>query len=445
MSLEFFADVKDRIGFGGPDSADDLSFKVYDPDRVVMGKRMEDHLRMAVCFWHSFNWPGNDVFGAGTFDRPWLGANDDPMAAAHYKMDAAFEFFSKLGMPYFCFHDVDIAPEGDTFADSARNLETMVEYAEKKMADTGVQLLWGTANLFSHPRYAAGASTNPDPDVFAYAAAQVKHAIEATHRLGGSNYVLWGGREGYETLLNTDLKQEGEQLARFLTMVAEHKQKLGFEGTLLIEPKPAEPTKHQYDYDTQTVHGFLERFDLADEYRVNIEANHATLAGHSFHHDVAYAVAHGIFGSIDANRGDYQNGWDTDQFPNSVDELTLVLYEILKGGGFTTGGFNFDTKLRRQSMDRSDLFYGHVGGMDTLARALLAAADLIEAETLSRPLAERYAGWTTDLGTRILTGSESLESLEAKVMSGELDPTPVSGRQELLENRVNRIIWSTGT
>ena len=445
MPDEFFADVTGPIGFTGPDSDDDLAFRVYDPDRVVLGKRMEDQLRIAVCYWHSFNWPGSDVFGAGTFDRPWLGGAGDPMDAARMKMDAAFEFFSKLGTPFFCFHDVDISPEADTFAGSAANLDIMVDYAEKKMAETGVRLLWGTANLFSHPRYAAGASTNPDPEVFAYAAAQVKHALEATHRLDGANYVLWGGREGYETLLNTDLKREGEQFARFLTMVAEHKHQIGFTGTLLIEPKPAEPTKHQYDYDCQTVHGFLERYDLADEYRVNIEGNHATLAGHSFHHEVAYSVANGIFGSIDANRGDYQNGWDTDQFPNSVDELSLVLYEILKGGGFTTGGFNFDTKLRRQSMDRTDLFHGHIGGIDTLARALLVAADLIESETLSGPVEQRYAGWASELGKAILDGSENLESLEQRVAAGEIDPVPVSGSQELLENRVNRVIWTAGS
>jgi xylose isomerase len=439
---EFFADVSGPIGHTGPDSDDDLAFRVYDPERMVLGKRMEDQLRIAVCYWHSFNWPGSDVFGTGTFDRPWLGVSDDPIAAARQKMDAAFEFFSKLGTPFYCFHDVDIAPEGDTFSESAANLETMVDYAEKKMAESGVRLLWGTANLFSHPRYAAGASTNPDPEVFAYAASQVKHALEATLRLDGANYVLWGGREGYETLLNTDLKREGEQFARFLTMVAEHKHKIGFTGTLLIEPKPAEPTKHQYDYDCQTVHGFLERFDLVDEYKVNIEGNHATLAGHSFHHEVAYSVANGIFGSIDANRGDYQNGWDTDQFPNSVDELALALYEILRGGGFTTGGFNFDTKLRRQSMARTDLFHGHIGGIDTLAGALLVAAELIESETLSVPLEKRYAGWSADLGVAILGGAETLDSLEAKVLGGEIDPTPVSGNQELLENRVNRVIWS---
>jgi xylose isomerase len=412
---------------------------------MVLGKRMEDHLRIAVCYWHSFNWPGSDVFGAGTLDRPWLSGTGDPMDAARQKMDAAFEFVTKLGVPFFCFHDVDIAPESQSFAESSKNLAEMIDYAEEKMSETGVRLLWGTANLFSHPRYAAGAATNPDPEVFAYAAAQVKHVLEATHRLGGANYVLWGGREGYETLLNTDLKREQEQFARFLTLVAEHKHKIGFEGTLLIEPKPAEPTKHQYDYDSQSVHGFLERFGLVDEYRVNIEGNHATLAGHSFHHEVAYAVANGIFGSIDANRGDHQNGWDTDQFPNSVDELSLVLYEILRGGGLTTGGFNFDTKLRRQSIDRTDLFHGHIGGIDTLATALLVGADLVEQETLSGPLNKRYAGWSADLGTRILEGGETLETLEAKVHAGEIDPEPVSGGQELLENRVNRVVWSQET
>ncbi|MDX1450867.1 MAG: xylose isomerase, partial [Acidimicrobiia bacterium] len=314
--MTFFADVP-PIAHEGLGSDNEFAFKVYDPDRVVAGRRMEDHLRIAVCYWHSFNWPGSDVFGEGTFDRPWLEATGDPLAAARMKMDAAFEFFGKLGTPFFCFHDVDIAPTGDTFAESAKSLDLMVAQAEEKMAETGVRLLWGTANLFGHPRYAAGAATNPDPKVFAYAAAQVRHALEATHRLGGSNYVLWGGREGYETLLNTDLGREQDQLARFLHLVADHKRSIGFEGTLLLEPKPAEPTKHQYDHDSQSVHGFLTEYGLVDDYRVNIEVNHATLAGHSFHHEVAYAVANGIFGSVDANRGDPQNGWDTDQFPNS--------------------------------------------------------------------------------------------------------------------------------
>src|SRR5947199_3915664 len=349
MSGDFFTEVPGRVGYGGPLSYDPLTYAVYEPDRLVLGKRMEDQLRVAVCLWHSFNWPGSDVFGVGTFDRPWMNARLEPMLAARAKLDAAFEFIAKLGVPFFCFHDRDIAPEGRTFAESKANLEAMVDQAETHMARTGARLLWGTANLFSHPRYAAGAATNPDPEVFAYAAAQVKAVLEATHRLNGDNYVLWGGREGYETLLNTDLAQEEAQLARFLTLVAEHKHKIGFRGALLIEPKPQEPTKHQYDYDCATVHGFLTRHGLAAEYRLNLEVNHATLAGHSFHHEVANAIALGFFGSVDVNRGDYQNGWDTDQFPNSVDELTLALHEILGAGGFTTGGFNFDTKLRRQS------------------------------------------------------------------------------------------------
>jgi xylose isomerase len=309
------------------------------------------------------------------------------------------------------------------------------------MERTGVRLLWGTTNAFGHPRFAAGAATNPDPEVFAYAAAQVKNAIDATHRLGGSNYVLWGGREGYETLLNTRMRQEADQFARFLHLVVEYKHQIGFEGTLLIEPKPQEPTKHQYDYDSATVHGFLERYDLLGELFVNIEANHATLAGHSFHHEVAYAVDNGIFGSIDANRGDPQNGWDTDQFPNSVEDMSLALYEILRGGGFTTGGFNFDTKLRRQSMARDDLFHGHVGGIDTLAQALLVAAALVEDGELERARENRYDGWRTGLGTDILDGKVTLAELEAQVSAGAIDPEPVSGRQERLENVVNRTLW----
>jgi xylose isomerase len=444
VDTEFFTEVPERIGFGGIDSTDPLTYKVYQPDRVVLGKSMADQLRIAVCLWHSFNWPGSDVFGAGTFDRPWLAASADPMAAAASKVEAAFEFLAKLGVPYFCFHDRDVAPEGQSFTETRDNLDKVIDLIEGHMARTGMKLLWGTANLFSHPRYAAGAATNPDPEVFAYAAAQVKVMLEATHRLGGANYVLWGGREGYETLLNTDLRQEGRQFAKFLELVAEHKRKIGFEGTLLIEPKPQEPTKHQYDYDCATVHGFLTRHGLDGEYKVNIEANHATLAGHSFHHEVAYATANGIFGSIDANRGDYQNGWDTDQFPNSVDELALALYEILDSGGFTTGGFNFDSKLRRQSMGRTDLFHGHIGGIDTLARALLVAADMIERKSLKAPRDERYAGWSSGLGASILSGEASLESLEEKVSAEGIEPVPVSGRQELLENLVNQRIWALG-
>ncbi len=440
---EFFPSVTEPVRYGGLQSQAELAYRVYDPDRVVLGKRMEDHLRIAVCYWHSFAWPGSDVFGSGTLDRPWFDPAADPMQAAKSKMDAAFEFFEKLGVPFFCFHDIDIAPAGATFAETKRNLDEMVGYAGDHMARTGVRLLWGTTNAFGHPRFAAGASTNPDPEVFAYAAAQIKNAIDATHRLGGENYVLWGGREGYETLLNTRMRQEADQLARFLTMVVEYKHSIGFEGTLLIEPKPQEPTKHQYDYDCSTVHGFLDRYDLLGEYYVNIEVNHATLAGHSFHHEVAYAVDNGIFGSVDANRGDPQNLWDTDQFPNSVEEMTLAMYEILRGGGFKTGGFNFDTKLRRQSIERDDLFHGHVGGIDTLAQSLLTAARLIEDGSLEAARDGRYAGWAGPLGTSIMEGSVTLADLEERVAVGEIDPVPVSGRQEQLENLVNRTLWET--
>jgi len=442
VGAPFFTDVPDRIPFGGLEASDPFAFRVYEPDREILGKRMEDHLRVAVCLWHSFNWPGSDVFGVGTFDRPWLTPGGDRMAAARAKLDAAFEFIARLGVPFFTFHDHDVAPEGSTFAESRANVEAIAGVIEQHMSRTGARLLWGTANLFGHPRYAAGAATNPDPEVFAYAAAQVKVMLETTHRLGGANYVLWGGREGYETLLNTDLGREEQQLARFLGLVAEHKHRIGFEGLLLLEPKPQEPTKHQYDYDTATVLGFLTRHGLADEYRVNIEVNHATLAGHSFHHEVATAIATGIFGSVDINRGDEQNGWDTDQFPNSVDELSLALYEIIRAGGFTSGGFNFDTKLRRQSLDRADLFHAHIGGMDTLARALLVAAEMIGRGRLEELRGERYAGWSDELGRRILSGELTLADLERQVVEEGLNPQPVSGRQELLENLVNQHIWS---
>jgi xylose isomerase len=441
MSMEqrsFFEDVE-PIRYRGPEADDPLAFRWYDAERVVAGRSMAAHLRMAVCYWHSFVWRGSDVFGDGTFDRPWSDPDAEPMAGAAAKMSAAFEFFEKLGIPYFCFHDRDIAPEGASFKESCRNLDEMVEAAAGHMDRTGVRLLWGTANVFSHPRYAAGAATNPDPEVFAVAAAQVCHALEATHRLGGENYVLWGGREGYETLLNTNMRRELDQLARFLHLVVEHKHRIGFEGTILIEPKPSEPTKHQYDFDAATVAGFLDRHDLG-EVKLNLEANHATLAGHSFHHEVASAIAAGVLGSIDANRGDAQNGWDTDQFPNSVEEMSLVLYEILRAGGIGTGGFNFDTKLRRQSMARDDLFHGHVGAIDTLARSLLVAASLVESGELERRSDARYAGWDAPLGSSILGGTSSLSDLHRLVTDGSVDPQPTSGRQELLENLVNRHI-----
>jgi xylose isomerase len=438
----FFSDVTEPIRFEGLGSTNPLAFKVYDKDRVVLGKRMEEHLRPGVCFWHSFAWPGTDMFGVGTLDRPWLDPAADPMDAARAKMAVAFEFFGKLGAPYYCFHDRDVAPETGGYADFRSNLDALVDVALSYQERTGIRLLWGTANLFTHPRYQAGAATNPDPAVFAYAAAQVKHMLEVTKRLGGQNYVLWGGREGYDTLLNTDLRREASQLARFLHLVAEHKHRIGFDGQLLLEPKPMEPTKHQYDYDVATVHGFLVRNGLEGEYRVNIEANHATLAGHSFHHEVAFAIANGVLGSIDANRGDPQNGWDTDQFPNSVEDLTMPLYEIVLAGGLAPGGFNFDAKLRRQSTDRNDLFHAHIGGLDTLARALLAAGALIEDGELAARKDARYAGWDGELGTAILEGTLGLEQLERRVADGSIDPRRASGQQELLENLVNRGIWA---
>lgn len=443
MGEAFFSAVTEPIRYGGPDSTNPLEFKVWQPDRLVLGKPMVEWLRPGVCFWHSFAWDGRDMFGIGTLDRPWL-ADTDEMAGARARLAAAFEFFAKLGTPYYCFHDRDVAPEGESYAQFRTNLDALADEAAEYQEQTGVRLLWGTANLFTHPRYQGGASTNPDPEVFAYAAAQVKHMLEVTQRLGGQNYVLWGGREGYDTLLNTDLRREGEQLARFLAMVVEHKHRIGFTGQLLIEPKPMEPTKHQYDYDTQSVLGFLARHGLEGQFKANIEANHATLAGHSFHHEVAYAAANGMLGSIDANRGDPQNGWDTDQFPNSVEDLALPLYEIIRAGGIAPGGFNFDAKLRRQSSDRTDLFHAHVGGLDTLAMALLVAADLVERGDLAANTQARYAGWDGELGRSILAGSLSLADLEAEVASGEVSPVRRSGGQERLENIVNRSIWSVG-
>ena len=438
MSEPFFPSVE-SIPFEGPDSSNPLAYRHYDPDHVVLGKTMHDHLRFAVCYWHSFGWPGSDPFGEGTLDRAWLG-DGDPMQLARRKTEVAFEFFEKLGAPFFTFHDRDVAPEGATFSESHDRLERILEWIEVEMERTGVELLWGTANLFSHPRYAAGAATNPDPEVFAYAAAQVAAALSATHRLGGANYVLWGGREGYDTLLNTDLRRENEQLGRFMNLVVEHKHRIGFPGTLLIEPKPMEPTVHQYDFDAAAVHAFLRKHGLEGEIRLNIEANHATLAGHSFQHEIAYAAANELLGSIDINRGDPQLGWDTDQFPNSVPEVALALYTILRSGGLGNGGFNFDAHIRRQSLDREDLFHAHVGGIDVLARGLLAAAAMIEGGELAAFVEERYADWGSELGRGILDGKRSLADLARFVLENGIEPQPRSGRQEWLENLVNRYV-----
>ena len=431
---DFFQGVP-QIQYEGLQTDNEFAFRHYNPDEMVMGKSLKEHLRFAVAYWHSFAWEGGDPFGGRTFDRPWFGSQ---MTLAKLKADVAFEMFDILGVPYFCFHDADMRPEGSNFAENTRNLEEMVEYFALKIETSQTRLLWGTANLFSHRRFMAGAATNPDPDVFAYSAATIKSCMDATARLGGENYVLWGGREGYETLLNTDLARERAQAGRMLQMAVEYKHKIGFKGAILIEPKPQEPTKHQYDYDVATVYGFLKDFGLEHEVKVNIEQGHAILAGHSFEHELALARALGIFGSIDMNRNDYQSGWDTDQFPNNVPETALAYYEVLKAGGFTTGGTNFDAKLRRQSIDPKDLILSHVGAMDICAAGLKAAAAMLEDGRLEAARTERYAGWDSTAGQALLRSD--LEQISARVVADDINPEPKSGRQERLENLVNRFL-----
>ena len=424
-----------QIQYEGPQTDNEFAFRHYNPDERVMGKSLKEHLRFAVAYWHSFAWEGGDPFGGRTFERPWFGSQ---MALAKLKADVAFEMFDILGVPYFCFHDADMRPEGQNFAENTRNLEEMVDYFAIKMEASQTRLLWGTANLFSHRRFMSGAATNPDPDVFAFSAATIKSCMDATVKLGGENYVLWGGREGYETLLNTDLARERAQAGRMLQMAVEYKHKIGFKGAILIEPKPQEPTKHQYDYDVATVYGFLKDFGLEEEVKVNIEQGHAILAGHSFEHELALARALGIFGSIDMNRNDYQSGWDTDQFPNNVPETALAYYEVLKAGGFTTGGTNFDAKLRRQSLDPQDLILAHVGAMDICAAGLKAAAAMLEDGRLEAARTERYAGWDSAEGQALL--HSDLEQISARVVAEDINPEPKSGRQERLENLVNRFL-----
>ena len=436
MSTGFFGDIA-KIKYEGPDSDNPLAFRHYNPDEVVLGKPLKEHLRFAVAYWHSLAWEGGDPFGGRTFDRPWY---DGGMDKVKLKADVAFELFSLLGAPYYCFHDADVRPEGGNFAESTRNLNEIVDYFAKKQEETGVKLLWGTANLFSHRRFMSGASTNPDPDVFAYSAATIKTCMDATMKLGGENYVLWGGREGYETLLNTDMSREFDQMARMLSMVIEYKHKIGFKGQILVEPKPQEPTKHQYDYDVATVYGFLQKYGLEKEVKLNIEQGHAILAGHTFEHELALARTLGVLGSIDMNRNDYQSGWDTDQFPNNVPEMALAYYQVLLAGGFTSGGTNFDAKLRRQSIDPADLLYGHIGGMDCCARGLKAAARMIEDGALSKPLDERYAGWNGDTAKKMLSGEMTLGDIAAMVEKDDINPEPKSGRQEYLENIVNKYV-----
>ena len=434
---EYFPKVK-KIKYEGPNSKNPFAFKHYNPKKKVLGKTMAEHLRFAVCYWHTFKGLGADPFGPGTIIRNY-NDSDDPMKVAEMTIEAAFEFFSKLGVNFWCFHDRDIAPEADTLAETNRCLDKIVKLAKSLQRDTGIKLLWGTSNCFSHRRFMAGAGTNPSPAVFAYAASQIKKAMEITKTLGGEGYVFWGGREGYDTLLNTDLGRELDHLGRLLNMAVDYKKTIRFKGQFYIEPKPKEPTKHQYDFDAANCYAFLQKYDLVDHLKLNIEANHATLAGHSFQHELQFCVDNGILGSVDANRGDMMLGWDTDQFPTDIYDTTLAMYIILKGGGFTTGGLNFDAKVRRQSIDPEDLFHAHIGAMDAFARGLKNAVAMIKGKKFDRALAKRYAGWNRTLGKKIEKGQVGFKELEAYTLKhGE--PTIQSGRQELLENILNEYI-----
>jgi len=433
---DFFKGI-DSVKFEGADSTNPLAYRHYNKDEMVLGKRMEDHIRPGVAYWHTFAYEGGDPFGGRTFDRPWW---DKGMEGAKLKADVAFELFELLDIPFFCFHDADIAPEGATLAESNRNVREIGEIFARKMEKSRTKLLWGTANLFSNRRYMAGAATNPDPEVFAYAAGQVKNVLELTHELGGANYVLWGGREGYETLLNTKIGHEMDQMGRFLTLVVEHAEKIGFKGQILIEPKPQEPSKHQYDFDVATVYGFLKKYGLETKVKCNIEVGHAFLANHSFEHELALAASLGILGSVDANRNDLQSGWDTDQFPNNVPETALAFYQILKAGGLGNGGWNFDARVRRQSLDPADLLHGHIGGLDVLARGLKAAAALIEDGTYDKVVDGRYAGWQQKGAQAMLNGERTLEEIAAWVEAETINPHPKSGQQEYLETLINRFV-----
>jgi xylose isomerase len=436
--MAYFPEVAEKVRYEGKGSKNPLAFKHYDAEKVVAGKTMREHLRFAVCYWHTFKGTGSDPFGTTTMFRAWDSASD-PIQRAKDTMDAAFEFFTKLGVDYWCFHDRDIAPEGENFSQSCKYLHEIVEYAEAKQKATGVKLLWGTANLFSHPRYQAGAATNPDPDVFAYAAAQVKHAIDATYKLGGLGYTFWGGREGYDTLWNTNMQQEREQFAHFLHMAAEYAAEIGFKGQFYIEPKPKEPTTHQYDTDVAACLNFLREFDLLKYLKLNLETNHATLAGHTMQHELRAAREAGALGSVDANTGNELIGWDTDQFPTNIYTTTAIVLELLQMGGFTTGGLNFDAKVRRQSFTTEDLFYAHIGGMDAFARGLEIAQAILDDGRILAVVDERYAGWRGKFGQKILHDSRNLAECEDHVLRhGE--PQPKSGRQELLENIINDYI-----
>jgi xylose isomerase len=435
MPTSHFPKIK-AIRYEGPQTKNSLAFRYYNRAEMIGGKTMEQQMRFSIAYWHSFRGVGADPFGPGTIARPWE-KGKDPISVAKVRMDAAFEFFQKIHAPFYCFHDRDIAPEGRTLAESNRNLDKIVAHAKGLQKATGVKLLWGTANLFSNPRYMCGAATNPDAHVFAYAAAQVKKALEVTKTLGGENYVFWGGREGYETLLNTNLKREQEHLAAFLHMAVDYAKQIGFKGQFLIEPKPKEPTKHQYDFDVASGIAFLRTFGLDDYFKFNIETNHATLAGHTFQHEIDVAAAVGMLGSIDANAGDTLLGWDTDQFNTDVKELTLAMISILRAGGLGSGGFNFDAKLRRPSIDLEDLFHAHIGGMDAYALAYKIALRIRAEGKLEKFVKERYASYDADYGKQIEKGKIGFRDLEKLVLKKLGEPKPKSGKQEYLENLLN--------
>jgi len=434
---EYFKGIN-KIKFEGKDSANPLAFKYYEPGKKIAGKTMEEHFRFAVAYWHSFGGSSADPFGSESKELPWDEASD-PVQRAKDKMDAAFEFITKLGVPFYCFHDFDVVQEGSSIQESEKRLQTLVEYAKEKQKDSGVKLLWGTANLFGNPRYMNGAVTNPDFNVLTHAATQVKNALDATIELGGANYVFWGGREGYMSLLNTDMKREVEHFAKFLHLAKDYARKNGFEGTFLIEPKPMEPMKHQYDFDAATVINFLREFDLMKDFKLNIEVNHATLASHTFQHELQVAANAGALGSIDANRGDYQNGWDTDQFPINLYEVTEALLVFLENGGLTTGGVNFDAKTRRNSTDLEDLFISHISGMDVFARSLIIANNVLENSDYKELRMKRYSSYDSGKGKEFEEGKLSLEDLrKLAVTNGE--PEKISGKQELFESLINNAI-----
>ena len=433
-----FYSINKPIKFEGPKSKNALAFKYYNPSQKVLGKTMREHLRFAVCYWHTLCWPGSDPFGGETFLREWHHMSD-PMAAARMKAELMFETLRLLNIDYFAFHDLDIAPEGKSLQEFNANVSEIAAHLKKLMKKHDKKLLWGTANMFSHRRFMAGAATNPDPDVFAYSAAQVKHALDITHQLKGENYVMWGGREGYETLINTRIGQELHQAGRFLSMVVDYKHKIGFKGPILIEPKPKEPSTHQYDYDVATVWSMIKAYGLEKDVKMNIEQNHAILAGHTFEHEIALASALGIFGSLDLNRGGYQVGWDTDQFAMNVPELTLMMLEVIRAGGFTTGGMNFDAKIRRQSIDPDDLLHGHVASMDACARGLLGAEKIIKSGKLDKEIDKRYAKWKLPQNAAMLKQGASLEKIAARVHKEKIEPQPKSGRQEYLEALLNNV------